>query len=624
MPWIITSPPNGSVIEDANGTLWTQLGGDGPGLLFPTVTLTLVGNGLWEITSNSPQTQQNRQVQLLGYGSTVPQQGYVMWEGVESDIPSILNLFGLPFGTLRLRYILPNGCEYLSDVLTTIPEIDPETEEPVCGTITVVQGEIIITNGFFVIPVTLSEQSGYPLGPIMGTIDGDPGSLLDNPIIGENLVGPFALGRTITLSITNVANPDCNIALEPVVTECPDIEPTTEVVESPGGDPPIPSWGVVVTPNNTSDYVMGEVEYETPLSGGPQNCTFVGGVWQCGPLNTEDDPGPMIITYNNVLTKLCPGELGPFTPAGEECPEADADYELVYIEGVLNLQVNINSNDPFNVGDIEWSINGTPQTPVEVNGIVGGYVLGPVDVGDEIILIYTNSEDPECNDVRPEFEVPSPCEYVYAVSVDILDTDDAPSMGAKTTSGFWSVVSGGLVLATISNADIYYLFPEVATYCVYPSDDQGNPTGAWTAFSIENATGLTGNTNVAEIDFSPLDGLALTDFVGGYSMSFINVEGWTTINLPALTGSNESLNINNLPTLTAITAPSGLLFKSIELILLNPIPAAAVDVLCNALDATATGKYSAIASFDGQAPTAASAANRAAYIANGNTLDVFP
>jgi hypothetical protein len=121
-----------------------------------------------------------------------------------------------------------------------------------------------------------------------------------------------------------------------------------------------------------------------------------------------------------------------------------------------------------------------------------------------------------------------------------------------------------------------------------------------------------------------LDGLALTDLVGGYSMSFINVEGWATINLPALTGSTESLNINNLFTLNAITAPSGLLFKSIQLINVNTIPAAAVDVLCNALDATATGKTSDITSFNGEAPTAASLANRNAYIANGNTLDVFP
>jgi hypothetical protein len=42
------------------------------------------------------------------------------------------------------------------------------------------------------------------------------------------------------------------------------------------------------------------------------------------------------------------------------------------------------------------------------------------------------------------------------------------------------------------------------------------------------------------------------------------------------------------------------------------------------LDATATGRTSYIQADDGEAPTAASLANRNAYIANGNTLDVFP
>jgi hypothetical protein len=313
MPWIITSPPNGSVIEDANGTLWTQLGGDGPGLLFPTATLTLVGNALWEITSNSPQTQQNRPVQLLGYGDGVPQQGYVLWEGVESDIPSVLNLFGLPFDSLRLRYILPNGCEYLSDVLTTIPE-DPNG----CGTIQFEVGEPVVENGLFTVAVTLSNQQGYPLGACLLSLnDGDPaeGPVL---VVGENIIGPFALGNTLQITITNIANSECNIPLDPIVTECPVLVTNFEAITNcnEGGDPPVALWGTAGTIEPNPDFPPGSVTYTTPLATDPVACEFVDGQWQCGPLEVEADPGPMTITIESAINKDCEVVLGPFEPSG--------------------------------------------------------------------------------------------------------------------------------------------------------------------------------------------------------------------------------------------------------------------------------------------------------------------
>jgi hypothetical protein len=322
MPWIITSPPNGSVIEDANGTLWTQLGGDGPGLLFPTATLTLVGNALWEITSNSPQTQQNRQVQLLGYGDGVPQQGYVLWEGVESDIPSVLNLFGLPFDSLRLRYILPNGCEYLSDVLTTIPE-DPNG----CGTIQFEVGEPVVENGLFTVAVTLSNQQGYPLGACLLSLnDGDP---VEGPVlvVGENILGPFALGNTLQITITNIANSECNIPLEPIATECPVLVVNTAPFLDCAGDPP--TWGTLVTPVPNDDFPVVAMSYTTPLATDPVACVLLSpGVFGCGPLPTSGvnaDSGPMTITIESAINKDCEVVLGPFEPSG--CGPCDIAQE---------------------------------------------------------------------------------------------------------------------------------------------------------------------------------------------------------------------------------------------------------------------------------------------------------
>jgi hypothetical protein len=307
-----TLVPLYNVVETADGDLWTQYGEDGPGLLFPTATLTLVGNALWEITNNSPQTQQNRQVQLLGYGDGVPQQGYVLWQGVESDIPSVLNLFGLPFDTLRLRYILPNGCEYLSDVLTTIPE-DPNG----CGTIQFEVGEPVVENGLFTVAVTLSNQQGYPLGACLLSLnDGDPveGQVL---VVGENVIGPFALGNTLQITITNIDDSECNIPLEPIVTECPVLVTNFEAITAcnEGGDPPVALWGTAGTIEDNPDFPPGSVTYTTPLATDPVACELVDGQWQCGPLEVEVDPGPMTITIESAINKDCEVVLGPFEPS---------------------------------------------------------------------------------------------------------------------------------------------------------------------------------------------------------------------------------------------------------------------------------------------------------------------
>jgi len=404
MPWIITSPPSGSVIEDANGTLWTQVEEGDPGLLFPSGTFTLIGPGEWLVQSEFPQINLGRTVQILAYTSALPLP-FVIWEGLEGNLPATIQTL-IPFFQLRFRYISQGECYNLSDIAETIPEIDPETEEPVCGTL---------------------EYS--------------------------------------TLVVNN-----CNAE----------------------GDPPVQFWGVQLTPTVINGYPIQAVRYTTALGTFDADATIVPGAYACGPVAAADQP-TMTIVIINAQNEECNIEVGEFAaPSCTECPEADADYELVFIEGVLNLQVNINSSEPYSVGEIQWSINGTPQTPVEVNGIVGGYVLGPVEEGDEIQITYTNSENPECNDVRPLFTVEDPS----------FQCPDIPGSFALEIPTIGSV--GNVVPFCDTEYVSYYnfttetitttqLFPQsnleregfertinipagpARTLCFYTSDSEGNP-----------------------------------------------------------------------------------------------------------------------------------------------------
>jgi hypothetical protein len=337
MPWIITSPSIGSVVEDANGTLWTNTG-NGPGLLFPSVEAVLTGGpALWTITLvNLNSTTTGRTIQLEGLG---PNGWYAMWEGNENDLPLPVNLLGLPFTEVRLRYILANGCEYVSEVGTTVP--DPPDS---CGTIDFAVGEPVIEDGLFTVAVTLSDQVGYPLGPCLISIDG--GEAANGPVlvVGENILGPFALGQTVTITIVNAANSDCNIAIEPIVTECPVLVTNFEAITAcnEGGDPPVALWGTAGTIEANPDFPPGSVTYTTPLATDPVACELVDGQWQCGPLEVEEDPGPMTITIESAINKDCEVVLGPFEP--ETCIGATLQFECSDGPRVFQLPPNASLN----------------------------------------------------------------------------------------------------------------------------------------------------------------------------------------------------------------------------------------------------------------------------------------
>jgi hypothetical protein len=137
--------------------------------------------------------------------------------------------------------------------------------------------------------------------------------------------------------------------------------------------------------------------------------------------------------------------------------------------------------------------------------------------------------------------------------------------------------------------------------------------------------------NSVVMDLSNLDGLTLSEEIDPLigpaptSLFFIDGSERTSIEIPSLSGSNESLLIDNCTFLEDVVVPVGVKFKRIVVSNCASLTEASVDALCNALDATATGQTSTISAGvgEGPAPTAASLANRLAYLVN-NTLDVFP
>jgi hypothetical protein len=208
-------------------------------------------------------------------------------------------------------------------------------------------------------------------------------------------------------------------------------------------------------------------------------------------------------------------------------------------------------------------------------------------------------------------EPADPCEG--ALQITVTDENDA-AIAVRGSAGFVTAVSPSGMSTTYANADGGIALDELGVWCVYPSDSDGNASGTY----LEIGIGFTG---VDPVDFSPMNGSGPLSVVisNGFEVSGVN---WAELTLPNLVGSNERLVLEvPLPNLTTVNNPSGSKFAEINI--KGPVlTSASIDLLCNALDATATGRASL---FTGTAAaTAASLANRNAYIANGNALTFSP
>ena len=104
--WNLVPVANGEVVANLLGDYWVNLG-NGPGLLFPLPVLTHVTGGTYELSVNTPQTAQNRQVRLYGTGP----EGFVAMSGWlnESSLPQQIDLSGFSWTSITLRYAF-DGC----------------------------------------------------------------------------------------------------------------------------------------------------------------------------------------------------------------------------------------------------------------------------------------------------------------------------------------------------------------------------------------------------------------------------------------------------------------------------------------------------------------------------------
>jgi hypothetical protein len=172
----------------------------------------------------------------------------------------------------------------------------------------------------------------------------------------------------------------------------------------------------------------------------------------------------------------------------------------------LFVRVDVLSSLGFEVDSIEWTLNGAPQTAVNVGGVAGPYALGPVDVGDTVRLTFVNAADPLCNDVRDAFEVEAPSCPEGSVRL-LLGAESGEGLGqiaAWGSDGYWSLVYNGGAPFVWQNGEVN-AYLGAGTYCIYPSDDQGTPSGVFgeSPLAAGSIFGIA-NVEILNADYAPL------------------------------------------------------------------------------------------------------------------------
>ena len=110
-----------SILDSSTGIYYTNIG-SGPGLLFPNPILTNIALGYWSLSTDSPQTASGRTIQLQGLG---PNGWYNLAAPInESQLAFLVNLTGLPFSDVRLKYTI-DGCDYYSGLGSFVPPVVP-------------------------------------------------------------------------------------------------------------------------------------------------------------------------------------------------------------------------------------------------------------------------------------------------------------------------------------------------------------------------------------------------------------------------------------------------------------------------------------------------------------------
>jgi len=312
------------------------------------------------------------------------------------------------------------------------------------------------------------------------------------------------------------------------------------------------------------------------------------------------------------------------------CNTADVTINTVFVEGELFVRVDVLSSFGFEVLRIDWSKDNVAQTPVGVGGVPGPYALGPVEVGDSVQITFVNAQDPLCNDVRAAFVVePDECEACLAISpeamcIEIGDSEETPQ-SIETTSGYFTAIGPDNVLTVHENQ---FSTPNPGTYCVYPSTDDGTPSGEYFGgtvyfFGLKDIRGGTfaNSGDPGQFGFSfDNAGAVVLPAIGPLEYSIlisgsVQLVDMSELDLSLLVDFQISGGVESL-TILGQFAYDGL---TIQISQAPSLFASSVDTIANACNPALTGEV--ISDGDEPNPTAASQVNRQAlYDSGGWTL----
>lgn len=198
--------PSGFILQSM-GILYVDIG-NGPGMLFPSVQLTLIGPSptSYYLESNSSQTAQGRTVRVQGYLST----GWTdIWVGNENTLPQSVEILGQVPSLVRASYLL-NGCENNSPSTLTNPPPGG------CGFIDVLISQSInCETSTLSLELSISNALAFPIGNVVVRT----GPIVLQSFAGsEGIVtlGPYPSSYEVTVEVENAAFPECSYMSDPL------------------------------------------------------------------------------------------------------------------------------------------------------------------------------------------------------------------------------------------------------------------------------------------------------------------------------------------------------------------------------------------------------------------------
>ena len=197
----------GNVFRDQGGVLWTMLGLNSPGQLYPPVTMVLNAPNIYALQSTYPQIAwySGRMVTVRAIVDGLP---VIVYNGPENDIgyPVLVNL-PADVESVEATYSAL-GCTWPAPPVQVVPPLNG------CGTLVATTNPVLdCSNNSWSIDVNIVSITGFPVGLLVQLINGieQPGILMTG--IDAILVGPYQHGDTVQLTITNLADAECNLFL---------------------------------------------------------------------------------------------------------------------------------------------------------------------------------------------------------------------------------------------------------------------------------------------------------------------------------------------------------------------------------------------------------------------------